>query len=346
MKFWISLVCAVAVLGISLSACAERPAPVVPTTSHQVSVATLITDSSPAPQPVAAAQPMWQPYSLTGNLSGVSLRYIISLGVSPENGLWVGSENDGAFFYDGSAWQQFTTADGLGDNSVHDFAFAPDGSVWVSTWFGISHFTWTSWKSYLFDKDLVGNDFHPLALDPDGSVWMGSGRALLHLKNEMWEVSTGEALRVTSIALWMDADGTLWFASDVSALMRLQGEEIATIGVPNFPEGTRINTLMRGPDGAFWLATSRGIYRYADEQWQTPDDGLLAGNVLCLAFTPEGALWAGTYGDGVYHYNGQNWAHYTTADGLVDNIVNAVAVMQDGVVWVGTTNGLGYLPVE
>jgi ligand-binding sensor domain-containing protein len=54
----------------------------------------------------------------------------------------------------------------------------------------------------------------------------------------------------------------------------------------------------------------------------------------------DDTVWAGTWGGGVSHYDGQQWHNYTTADGLAGNIVYSIAQQNDGTLWFGTDNGL------
>ncbi len=53
-------------------------------------------------------------------------------------GIWAVSEGDGAFYYNGELWQQFTTDNGLLSDTVYDAALAPNGAVWFATAAGVS----------------------------------------------------------------------------------------------------------------------------------------------------------------------------------------------------------------
>ena len=58
---------------------------------------------------------------------------------------------------------------------------------------------------------------------------------------------------------------------------------------------------------------------------------------LCVA--PDGSLWVGTPGAGIYCVGNQGTVHYTTANGLADNNITAVAADSKGVIWAGTAAG-------
>jgi ligand-binding sensor domain-containing protein len=327
-----------------------------PTRTHTATPAAALTDT---PVPTDTAAPAFEEPTATVEAPSaatstgwnivtalnVNLKNLVSVAVAPEQTLWAGSDNNGVFHFDGSTWRQYTTSDGLPDNSAHAFAFAPDGAVWVSTWFGIARLGEERWQAVPLSADYAGNDFHPLALAPDGSVWMGTGRGLLVYQSGEWRMGVpgSNPARHTAFALWIDTDGAVWFGSDSRQLNRLRGGELIPAGPPSPPEGLRINAILRGPDGALWMGTSHGLYRYDQDTWQTPADFGLEIPVQCLAFAPDGGLWLGSIGEGVYRYLGGATQQYTTADGLVDDTIYGISVAQNGVVWVAAPAGLGML---
>jgi len=54
--------------------------------------------------------------------------------------------------------------------------------------------------------------------------------------------------------------------------------------------------------------------------------------------TKKGFIWFLTT-EGVVKYDGQNYTHFTSANGLANNSVSAIAEDQDGALWLGHTNG-------
>jgi len=55
---------------------------------------------------------------------------------------------------------------------------------------------------------------------------------------------------------------------------------------------------------------------------------------------PDGDAWVGTWGGGVARFNGKSWRNYSTADGLVGNIVYSIARDDKGAFWFGTDRGV------
>ena len=59
---------------------------------------------------------------------------IISIAVGPGGTIWLGDLGEGIHYFDGSAWQQLTTADGLPTNGYHEGSVVvdPQGAAWFA----------------------------------------------------------------------------------------------------------------------------------------------------------------------------------------------------------------------
>jgi ligand-binding sensor domain-containing protein len=63
-----------------------------------------------------------------------------------------------------------------------------------------------------------------------------------------------------------------------------------------------------------------------------------------VAIAPDAAVWFATDA-GVSRFDGKAWTTFTTAGGLANNSVSAIAVGLDGALWFGTGGGVSrYVP--
>lgn len=60
----------------------------------------------------------------------------------------------------------------------------------------------------------------------------------------------------------------------------------------------------------------------------------------------SGNIWLTSSGDGVYFFDGKNFIHYTTDDGLDNNIVHSILEDRQGNIWVGSKTGLNLLKTD
>ncbi|HEY1434214.1 MAG TPA: two-component regulator propeller domain-containing protein, partial [Thermoanaerobaculia bacterium] len=89
--------------------------------------------------------------------------------------------------------------------------------------------------------------------------------------------------------------------------------------------------------GNLWAGTAEGVLnrRAAGEERFAPFLRL-GSQIASLAEGPDGALWIGTKGGGLYRVRGRDLAHYTTKDGLSGNSIISLLVDRRGVVWAAT----------
>ena len=120
----------------------------------------------------------------------------------------------------------------------------------------------------------------------------------------------------TVTAVQLGADGFLWCTTPrhvvrfdgvrfVEATPATAVQPVPVVVLPSeitLPEtiaADKATAVLRDVDGALWVGTARGLYRYCDGQWQslTARDGVFFPvDVRCLTLDQEHNLWAGTSG--------------------------------------------------
>ena len=61
--------------------------------------------------------------------------------------------------------------------------------------------------------------------------------------------------------------------------------------------------------------------------------------VVTLSEGQDGAIWAGTYGKGLWRVKGDQRIRYTTADGLSSDQIRSLYQDAQGTLWIGTFGG-------
>jgi PAS domain S-box-containing protein len=115
------------------------------------------------------------------------------------------------------------------------------------------------------------------------------------------------------------------------------------------PQGLPQNSvlaLLQTRDSYLWIGTKGGLSRFDGVRFTTFDDGnkqqLKENEVWALAEGSDGSLWIGTYGGGLSRLKDGKFTIYTTADGLVSDVVARLCADDEGGVWIGTDGGLSY----
>lgn len=147
---------------------------------------------------------VWTRFSLANN-------YINALTLDASGNPWVAT-NDGAFFYDGKTWTQFTQAAGLAGNRVNAVAPAADGRIWFGTENGATVYDGRRYRTYREDDGLANNSVRAIAVDSLNRAWLGTANGVSLFDGTKWTTyRRADGLadnQVTTLAL--DAQKNAW----------------------------------------------------------------------------------------------------------------------------------------
>ncbi len=104
--------------------------------------------------------------------------YVFSMKVAADNAVWAGTWGGGVGRYDGKAWKNYTTQDGLAGNIVFSIAQAPDGAMWFGTNQGVSRFDGKHWQTLRRGDGLFADSVYAVAVAPNGEAWVGTRRGV------------------------------------------------------------------------------------------------------------------------------------------------------------------------
>ncbi len=235
------------------------------------------------------------------------------LTVGADGVIWVATETGAIRLHPDGSYETIGVAPGSGAAPAYVQRVAPgaDGAMWFATARGIARLLPDgAWQTLQDSDGPVGgsNRITSLARAPNGDLWVGAEQGLSRLDGrETWQAFLSDAVPPEITALEFDAAGDLWVGTG-------QGPLRVT---PDLPERIQL------PDSPDWPANAR---------------------VLALAATADGALWVGTYLEGVLRRDAEgNWRQFTEADGLAGSVVYAIAPTPDGSLWFGTEKGVGRL---
>ena len=107
--------------------------------------------------------------------------YVFAMFCARDGTLWAGTWGGGAARYDGKAWTNFTTRDGLAGNIVYSIAQAADGALWFGTSNGVSRFDGKAWTNLATKDGLLEPHVYAVAVAPDGDVWVGTRKGVARI---------------------------------------------------------------------------------------------------------------------------------------------------------------------
>ena len=103
---------------------------------------------------------------------------------------------------------------------------------------------------------------------------------------------------------------------------------------------TSVRTIKQDRQGNIWLASNEGIIRYDGKSFTNITGNLSSDRFFSVLEDRKGNFWFGTYGSGIYYYDGRFFQHFTTKQGLANNQVSTIYEDKTGNIWFGANGGV------
>lgn len=322
------------VAGAGLSGCSDDK-PVAKDAAQVVSPAQTV---SPATVQTA---PQKTGYRVIDTFNVGEHTYVRSLAEDKKKGtLWVGT-SVGVMEIDIAVRRllgTYTREHGLANEYVFGMLVDSRGDRWFGTnGGGISRLSKDGeWKTFFPMHGLADYWIYSFAEDSRGDLWIGTWAGLSHFdpKTEKFKTYLTELVNEWVYGLGVDSKDNVW---------------IGTEGGINMFDGTNWRTwthedgLGAKNEDNLPVSTNTGLGTRSRHDLSVMAEGRATYNpnyVFTLLVAPDDTVWAGTWGGGLAHFDGEKWENYTTRDGLGGNIVYSIAIGKDGTLWAGTSGGL------
>lgn len=186
-----------------------------------------------------------------------------------------------------------------------------------------------------------------IAASRDGGLWVASNAGIRKWKNGEWTADLGAAPWGWNIvANFMETSGGvlaggtssegLWLvfpdATNTPALHLAR-----TNGLPS----DWVISLCDDREKNLWCGTGAGlvVVRPNNVETVSPPDKWKGRPVLSVLPAPDGALWVGTEGAGLYRLQNGGWTNFSSAQGIRNSYIWSLAADAAGEIWAGTWGG-------
>jgi AraC-like DNA-binding protein len=186
-----------------------------------------------------------------------------------------------------------------------------------------------------------------IAAMPDGRVLIGTMTGGLKLLDDssLIDLFTSEELSDSHIcSILADREGYVWAGTESRGLVQLKKRMVGAIaGREVLPPGP-VYPILEDDEGALWIGSEKsGLISLLGNRVQgvmNRDRGLSGDMVRALMMDALGALWVGTMDGGLSVLTGTRIRSIIPFYGYPSGNVTAILEGEDGVVWIGTDDGL------
>ena len=302
------------------------------------------------------------------NKLGDQLWYVFQ---DKHNNYWFASNGEGVFRFDGKTIVNFTTKDGLDNDTIRQIQEDKFGNIYFSTFSGINKFDGQKMTTLQPIKSkewkLEENDmwFYILGKRGEHGPYRYDGTNLYNLEfpkhflhDEITERGINSFFSPYEIyCIYKDRKGAMWFGTSVFGACRFDGQSIKWMyeyDLTIVPRGGTfgIRSIFEDKEGSFWICNTWHRYIF-DFDKTTKSDKLQykkangIGNAKIfggdeyiyyshIVEDNNGNIWLTTWSQGVFKYDGKTITNYAVKDDKKD--VNLISMYKDnrGDLWLGT----------
>jgi diguanylate cyclase (GGDEF)-like protein len=262
-----------------------------------------------------------------------------------EGFLWVATRAGGIGRFDAHEWTVFDTSSGLPSAGVEALDISPTGTIFAGTNGGPARRMGNSWVAL-----TLGNEGPPLPVTAilavgDDLVWIGTRNGVRAWRPGDRPGSLSQPLlegtRVTCLA--RGSGDAIWVGTAVGLVRLDPGQPWRAIPIAGLPQGDVRAVLERPGRGLLVAVEGAGLFVGGPGSFSRVGDDAVPGRLIrsLLAEADDAdAVWVGTDDRGAFRWADGGWSRLSREDGLPDVSISALFEDREGVLWLGTGNGL------
>jgi len=265
--------------------------------------------------------------------------------------LWVNNSSLLAY-YEAGAWQEvFRLGDDRSGAHVLGAASADGGGVWWAN--ELELYRWRDGEVVKTIPRLAGHQNDEVSIwdSRDGNIWVAGERHGLVI----YETGSGNHLvcgrdeglaNSALLTILPDSEGNIWLGSDGGGLTRIRPRSFMSYGDAEGLDQTVVNAVVEISPGNLLVGThGGGVVPFDGSRFGAPwQIGVLNERswVQALEVSDDGAIWLGTYGDGLVYLKGDDYLNFRWRDIPARHVYSLFWDSRE-LLWIGTERGIGSL---
>ncbi len=317
-------------------------------------------------------------FSTLTSKQGLISNAILSMYEDKKGNLWFGTNRAGISCYhpnfgsdnkirkaSPADFSNYTTNDGLANNSVYCILEDRYGNIWfgtdkggLSTCHPPADNSRLSFTNYTTQDGLADNSILGILEDRSGTIWFGTDGGGVsryepdkdlagklpepgQIRFKNFSVSEG-LCNSAVLCIVEDKSGNLYFGTGGGGLSRYDGRAFLSFSMKEGLSSNAVFGICEDSNGDFWFGTYQGgvcVYNGTSFVTYTTNEGLANNQVYSIFEDKYKNIWLCTYGGGVSKFDGKSFTNYSLREGLVNSVVTSGLEDKDGNLWFGTFGG-------
>ena len=270
---------------------------------------------------------------------------VASMAAASDGTVWLAFHRHGLCGFKDGRFITPKPAAGFTQDQVETVASTSDGQLWVTSANGFYRMAPSRIRSSLVDDPVAPSVSNILG----GIIETSPGEFIIATQGSgFYRWKDGHASHLGDApglgaggygnAVVKGGDGTIWLGAK-NGLYELRPDGSTHKHVMPGDPNAEVWALAEYPEG-LWVGTGIGqLHLLANGRFETINYGGDAEPIKAFAREPDGTVWVGTRGNGLYRRTAGRWERFDRHSGLLSDIIRCLYLDPEGRLWVGSDGG-------
>ncbi len=289
------------------------------------------------------------------NRQGLTNNFIRSLEVDPSGGIWIGTNGGGLCRFGGKLFTVLDALSGLKNNLAINILEDKYRNVWFSNiGAGITKWDGKNFKYYSKENGLADNLIYGLFEDSKGNIWFAHQTAgVTVFDGKSFKIYNEKNGLVNNFATVVreDSKGNIWISTRQGISM-FNGKSFQNFTINDGLKRDKTYHMAIDKHDNVWTACESGVLNVISPKYDkntskttfeiksfSPAKPYI-NTFSTIAITDNGSIWIGSFGNGLFHFNGETFKNFTVENGLSSNHIYSLLADGENTLWMGHLKGL------
>jgi ligand-binding sensor domain-containing protein/class 3 adenylate cyclase len=291
---------------------------------------------------------------------GLTNNYIRALEIDDSGGIWIGTNGGGLCRFGGKMFTVLDITAGLSNNIVISLYEDKNNNVWFSNvGAGVTKWDGKNFSYYIKNDGLADNIVYGIFQDSKGRMWFAhqtAGVTVFDGKTfKTFSEKDGLAFNFATVVK-EDSRGNIWISTR-KGISRFDGKSFKNFKIEDGLIKDKSYHLVIDKNDNIWSACESGVLNLIKQYYNkrtgkttyelksyTPEISYV-NTFSSLAISKDGSIWIGSFGNGLFHFDGQTFINYKVENGITSNHIYSLLFDKNDNLWMGHLRGLDKITI-
>lgn len=278
---------------------------------------------------------------------GLNYSYAYDVMEDRRGNLWFGMDVTGLTKYNGNEFINYTTKEGLTNNTVVALLEQSNGNIWIGTSKGVTLYDGRNFIQFTKKEGFTDAEIAYIREDKKGNIWFSSlSGAYKYDGKNFTHYTSKQGLPSDSVnCCFSDSKGNMWFSNAKGGFSCFDGESFTNYILRGLLPNSMVVSIAEDNKGNLWFCdffsdnSDLMCFNGHDLTLYSKQEGLSTEHTLFILNGRSGNTWVGSLWKGLNKFDGKNFVSFNLSEGLTNYKIRKFTEDSNGNLWICTEGG-------